>query len=595
MSTTTPYEFLYRFRDNSFILNQMIEKMAEIAKNRKVSNFKKLFQDYVKAQQKAAGIVIADSTTQFEGQELELNCGQWKADEYGITREGPYGEVEACNHPLLPVMRLVNIDTGVEKLRLAYRKGKQWRHIIAEKKTLASNNAILDLANVGIAVNSENAKYMVQYLHDVEALNYDLIPERNSVSRFGWIHGEGFSPYVENLVYDGESSYKGLFDSVRQQGSREKWMDAAKRVRFGQSVPSRMILAASFAAPLVSIVEALSFFVHLWGSESGTGKTVGLMFAASVWADPQAGRFIKSFNSTMVNLELTAGFVNSLPLILDEFQMVRNKKDFEGTVYMLAEGIGKGRGAKNGGVKETSTWRNCILTSGEMPITNFMTGAGAFNRILEVECSQKLFDDPLEVLAIIKANYGFAGREFVERLQEDGATDQAKEVYADFYKHITQSDTTEKQAMAGAVLLTADYLATKWIFQDDHALKYEEIVEYLQTKTEVDINERAYDYICETVAANAQRFQQSNENGEIWGKFMGDQVYIIRSIFERICEDGGYSSRATLSWMMRKGLIETSQSSAGKPVPTRLIKLNGGVVRCVVMQLKADNDWLDDL
>ena len=60
MSTTTPYEFLYRFRDNEFVQNQMIEKMAELAKLRKVSNFKKLFQDYVKAQKKAAGIVLAE-------------------------------------------------------------------------------------------------------------------------------------------------------------------------------------------------------------------------------------------------------------------------------------------------------------------------------------------------------------------------------------------------------------------------------------------------------------------------------------------------------------------------------------------------------
>ena len=94
--------------------------MADLAKLRRVSNFKKLFQEYVNAQKKAAGIILADSTTQFDGQELELNCGQWKADEYGITREGPYGgEIEACNHPILPVMRLINIDTGVEKLQVA--------------------------------------------------------------------------------------------------------------------------------------------------------------------------------------------------------------------------------------------------------------------------------------------------------------------------------------------------------------------------------------------------------------------------------------------------------------------------------------------
>ena len=573
----------------------MLEKMCAMAQSLKIRNFKKLFHDYVEAQKKAAGIIVADSTTQFEGQELELNCGQWQADEYGITKEGQFGEVEACNHPLLPVMRLVNIDTGVEKLKLAYRKGKQWRHIIAEKKTLASNNSILDLANVGIAVNSDNAKWMVQYLHDVEALNYDDIPEKNSVSRLGWIHEEGFSPYVENLVYDGENSFKGLFDSVKASGNAQDWLKSACSVRNGSSIPARMILAASFASVLVPIAEALSFFVHLWGSESGTGKTVALMLAASVWADPQAGQYIKTFNGTMVSLELTAGFVNNLPLILDEFQMLRNKKDFEQIVYMLAEGVGKGRGGKTGGVRETPTWKNCILTSGEMPITNFMTGAGAFNRVVEIECTEKLFPDPMELLAVIRRNYGFAGRMFVEKLQEEGSSQRVKALYAKCYKEIVKSDTTEKQAMAGALLLAADELITEWIFKDGRQLKYDEISEYLHTKSEVDINERAYDYICETVAANAQKF--GGDAVESWGRFSGDQVQIIRSIFEKICEDGGYSSRATLSWLMRKKLLEPSFKKDGKPIPTRQVKIGNTNVRCVVMTLQEDPDdnWYDDI
>ena len=77
-------------------------------------------------------------------------------------------------------MRLVNIDTGVEKLMISYRKGKQWRSTLADKKTLASNNSILELANVGVGVTSENSKLLVQYLHDVESLNYDLIPRKTA-------------------------------------------------------------------------------------------------------------------------------------------------------------------------------------------------------------------------------------------------------------------------------------------------------------------------------------------------------------------------------------------------------------------------------
>lgn len=593
---TAPYEYVYQFANDQFTLNRVLERMAELAKKKcKVNGFKKFYQDYVKSQREASGLVIADSLTQFEGQELELNCGQWRADEGGITIEGPYGgEVEACNHPLIITERLVNIDSGVEKLRISYRKDKLWRSVIVEKKTLASNNAILDLANVGIAVNSENARYLVRYLHDLEALNYTAIPEKNSVSRLGWIGGEGFSPYVENLVFDGDASFRGFFESVASCGRYETWLALAREIR-KRSVPARLILAASFASVLVPITEALSFFVHLWGSESGTGKTVALMLAASVWANPEAGKYIHTFNGTQVSLELSAGFVNHLPLILDEFQMLRNKKDFESIVYMLAEGVGKGRGAKSGGLKDVCTWRNCILTSGEMPITNYMTGAGAYNRIVEIECTERLFDDPMAVLSVIRNNYGHAGRRFVEALQTEGAAARAKELYLAYYKMITQSDTTEKQAMAGAVLLTADKLATEYIFQDNQALIYPDIALYLQTKTEVDINERAYDYICETISANITRFNPSAENGEVWGKLDNNHAYIIRSVFGRICEDGGYSDRAVLSWMARKGIVETSsQAKSGKSVPTVVTKLAGHPVRCVSMELKSA-DFSDDL
>ena len=48
-------------------MERILIKISEQANALKIRNFKKLFAEYVKAQQKAAGIVIADSVTQFEG------------------------------------------------------------------------------------------------------------------------------------------------------------------------------------------------------------------------------------------------------------------------------------------------------------------------------------------------------------------------------------------------------------------------------------------------------------------------------------------------------------------------------------------------
>ena len=55
-----------------------------------------------------------------------------------------------------------------------------------DKRTLASANSIIAMADMGVAVNSENSKALVRYISDVENINYSLIPERKSVGRLGY-------------------------------------------------------------------------------------------------------------------------------------------------------------------------------------------------------------------------------------------------------------------------------------------------------------------------------------------------------------------------------------------------------------------------
>ena len=52
------------------------------------------------------------------------------------------------------------------------------------------------------------------------------------------------------------------------------------------------MLAASFPASWCSSWAVLPYFVDLWGETEG-GKTVDLMLAASVWADPDESAYIK--------------------------------------------------------------------------------------------------------------------------------------------------------------------------------------------------------------------------------------------------------------------------------------------------------------
>ena len=295
------------------------------------------------------------------------------------------------------------------------------------------------------------------------------------------------------------------------------------------------------------------------------------------------GKYIHTFNSTAVGMEKAAAFCNSMPLILDELQIMANRKSFDEDIMKLAEGVGRTRGNKLGGVDMTPTWSNCILTNGEMPITGSTSGGGAVNRIVEIECVDKLFDDPRGVVDVAKRNYGHAGKHFVDIIQQDGVLDAASDAYRMFYEELNKSDTTEKQAMAAAAILTADAIATVYIFKDNAALSVEDIAPFLQEKATVSVNQRGYDYLCEYIVANAGRFEredggQTEEHGEVWGRIRPGHISVIRSIYNRICTDAGFNQQALLSWMNQKGLIihKGKNLTSGERIngiPTQCVKL----------------------
>ena len=565
LTGTAPYEWI-EGASTPFEMEQRRTQMMEYAKEQGVKNFATLHNLYKKTQRLLSKKDYVENACNFEGQPMELSTGAWQADDYGIAKEGYQGVEEvACVHPIIPVLRLVNIDSGLEKIKLAFRPGSTWREAIFDRKTVASRSLIVDLANHGIAVDTENSRFLVKYLSDVLGANYGRIPEKKSVSRLGWVGNEGFSPYVDGLVFDGEDSFKAFFESVSTAGSEKAWMDLAKKVRAGDNPVPRILLAASFASVLIDKLGGLPFFVHMWGGTEA-GKTVGLMLAASVWANPEMGRYIHTFNSTAVAQELSAAFVNSLPLCLDELQILKDKKDFDQMIYQLAEGVGKGRGEKSGGLRKVGTWRNCILTTGEQPITSSASGGGAINRIVEINCADlKLFEDPRTVADTVRLNFGHAGRKFVEILTDE-VLEEAKAQYRRISEYLNTANeddaenATEKQSMAAAMILVADWLAGKYIFKDKRSLGIDEIAPYLATKHDVDQNQRAYEWLLDWVSVHNSNFYDQDNNfpiGPCYGKEYMTYIAIIGSVFDDACKDAGFNPKSFLLWLRRNDKIIT--------------------------------------
>ena len=589
--TTTPYEALYAYHKEPFTHAAKMEELAAYSVSKGFKGFKTMYKKYVESLKAQSGTIYIDNVTNFTNQPLELNAGDWEADDSGIFKKNGYNDEVACPHPIMPVERLVNIDTGEEKLQLAFRKGTIWRKLIFSKTVLASSNKVTELAGSGIAVTSQNAKAFIQYISDMENLNYDLIPEKKSIGRFGYIPDEGFSPFVDGLIFDGDANFKAMFQTVRSRGSETKWLETAAEVR-EMSTTAKIILAASFASVLLEPLNCLPFFVHLWGVDSGTGKTVALMVAASVWGDPAVGAYVKTFDGTVVGMEKTAAFLNNLPFCLDELQLAKDSKGrttFD--VYKLAQGVGRTRGNRSGGVDLTPTWRNCILTTGESPLTGTASGAGAVNRVIDIECksAQAVIKDGMRISGAVKRNYGFAGRKFVERLYQPGVIDQVSERYRELFRILSDRDTTEKQAMAAAAIILADELACQWIFSGQQPLTIEQVSEFLASKAAVSAGDRGYKYLCDWVTQNSTKLcgRADNPNVEVLGALESGRAYIIRSVFERILQDAGYSTAAMISYLKQENLIETRGRAN-----TRGKRINGIPTECFCLRLPAVD--LDD-
>lgn len=595
LTTTRPFEYLYAHKENKFEMKQLLGLMSAQAQTVGVRNLAALFKAYVET---VSGTVTPGyNRTDFTGQELELDCGGWTATDTGIYGTDKMGfEVVACYHPIMPVQRLVNIDTGIHKVKLAFSLGKRWNSIIEDRNVISDSRAIIGLSKYGIMVNSETSKPLVRYLADVEQMNYDLIPEVSSVGRLGWIDDYGFSPYVDDLVFDGEEEYRTRFESIQERGSREIWLDTAKAVRAGKTpgnVIARIVLAASFASVLVKPCNCLPFFVHLWGGTE-TGKTVSLLLAASVWGNPEVGKYIQTFNATEVGKELGAAFCNSLPLIIDELQLVKdNRKDLDKMIYQLSEGVGRARGRKQGGLQRTPTWRNCIITTGEFPIISPNSGAGAVNRTIEIDChAEHLFDDPKKTATLLYGNYGFAGREFVEHLMEDGGFEHVQRLQDAMQERLKTDDTMDKQTASAALILAADVLAEEWIFRDGIFLQPEDISKYLVSKETVNQNGRALQYLYDFININQARFglDADAHQGEVWGDLDDDYAYIIRSKFDQILADEGYNASAFLGWAKNRGYIQCAANGQ----PTKPKRINGRVSRCVWLKMTEFDNEIDD-
>lgn len=319
------------------------------------------------------------------------------------------------------------------------------------------------------------------------------------VSRIGW-HRDSESgerrfvlprevipdrPGGERVIFKGT----GAAADFSEQGSLDEWKREVAGYAPGNS---RLVLAlsAAFAAPLVELVGAESGGVNFRG-DSSTGKSSGLHAATSVWGHGK--RHAQSWRATANGLEGIAVAHADTLLALDELGQA-NSADAREAAYLLANGVGKSRAARDGSIRPPARWNCLFLSTGEVSLAQKQAEgkgqpeakAGQLVRILDVPAEPEggagLWERlhglaggagvSAQVSSAAQRVYGVAGRAFLRMLvsEPDGAAarvrqwqDDAAAAWAPQGADGQVSRAAQRFALIGAAgELAAEYGVLPW-------------------------------------------------------------------------------------------------------------------------------------
>lgn len=531
----------------------------------------------------------------------------WIFSDKGISWIDPKTHTPAnvCRTPILLTQRLKSLETGDEKMEVAFKRDGEWQRAIYPRSVIFSSRSITALADLGCTITSENSKNVVKFLGALESENIDIIPKNDATSTFGWQPGRRFIPgHDDGITLDIDPSQRGMAAAYCQNGTMERWIEHMAPHRSREKF--RFILAASFAAPLLRIVKQRIFFVYNWGGSKG-GKTAALKAALSAWGDPD--RLMVNFNTTQVGLERTAAFYCDLPLGIDERQLAGNNQGaLEKIVYMIASGTGKIRGAKSGGIQTVHQWRTVALATGEEPLSTETSQTGVSTRVLEIYGGP--FDNEQDAALMHQQaamDCGWAGPAFIEHiLQMDER--EIVERYEDMQRYIRETSQGKNGShIAGiAAVALADSLIDEWFFGGNPRESVAEakrmaasiLINQVEANT-TDVNENAVQFIVDWVLANRSYFG-ANAIGTCLGftSETGNTAYIFPSMLNQALTKAGYSPRKTMKYMAERDLIGTDTDRKTGKKQYSIIKWFGTrsarFVEFHIGKLAENKDAIDD-
>lgn len=403
-------------------------------------------------------------------------AGVWRGK---ATADAEIDWTPVLHAPLFPVSRTTDSATGEAERMLLWLTPSGWRRRQVSRGVMLDSKNLVKLASADAPVSSGNVTDAVQWLSEFEALNGLRMPAVLSTRRCGWTDDGGFvmpeeywappGSGEEGLVFAPEEGMERVAAGWTVGGTLEGWIDAASLI-LDKPIPWLMLYGA-LAAPLLSLIGVPSFVIDVAGQTSG-GKSTSLRFAASGVGSPNVSgsTVVFSWDTTRVGTERTLGFLNNLPLFLDETKRAKNDAVVRDVIYDFAQGYGRVRGLPGGGTAVASTWHTVLLSTGEGAAIHFSNDAGTRARVLQLrgqpmgEASTRNGEIAERVTLMTSEHYGHLMPLVVDELVAIRADPERRRALKSLY--LERKDLYANGVSSGVARRIADYIAALSLVSD---------------------------------------------------------------------------------------------------------------------------------
>lgn len=484
----------------------------------------------------------------------EFDTGAYNVNQFGIHRDGKLISLT----PIIPIKVIKNKDTKKVKVLVAIKTGGEWIRITISKRFLLSANLLTRLADTGLDVSAMNSRELVDYINTIFHLNSDKILVEDTYSSCGWNKDfTEFAPITNGAEVDDGDGENSIANFVHPQGDQVECLAFFKKM-LKENMALRFIVAAALASIILKPLNLLPFFFHIYGL-SGTGKTLGLMFAAALFGAPYTGGYLRILNGT-INAQLhLAATLKNLPLILDELEAIRNLKGYRLIIMQMATGLDRNRLTSDFTQDQLKNWCCTFITNGESSLTRETDEAGVSNRVVELEVTKDFpvisnIEDGPKIVAFLNEHYGHIGPMFINVVRELIQSGELTDIFYRYFDDITNLyDTTTKMANNIAAILTADSILYQHIFNED-ALDAKSVEALVTCSDSISPSVAAMELIINYANANSNSFNVFNEvnpdeNRKATGVRLGTiriaehtcKIAILKTKLQAVLANAGYS------------------------------------------------------